>query len=173
MSVIKKYILNDLQLLDRMYTNAKGPESVPLQIFYSKIAVIELCGWFEESLDIIANRSVKGAIESKLARKERKQAVSNNYGFDYENNFAKMMFRLVGVKAFSSLESHLVSTGHLQQLESLMTTLKSERNSAAHTHISGVTRSFVSPSVSIQRLNQLYPILRSLYTWSCKYCPAR
>jgi hypothetical protein len=48
--IIKGYIENTLKELDRLYNKHT---SLKKDIYYSKLAVIELCGWIEETCDAI------------------------------------------------------------------------------------------------------------------------
>ncbi len=173
MPIYKKYILEDLLLINSLYDGATGPNSAKTKVFYSKLAVIEVCGWVEQSLDAIAERASAGAVHTRTARNEKTEAVKRTYGFDYERNFIRMVSRLTGVHALDRMDAHLTSRGERHTLLSLLSTLKSERDSLAHTHVAGTTRTYTSPSVAISHAETLFPILRGLYSWACNERPLR
>ncbi len=50
----KEKILRNLTKLDELYNNASGDDLSP--IFYSKLALMEYCGWIECSIDLIMMR---------------------------------------------------------------------------------------------------------------------
>ena len=58
--IAKSYITNSLNELDKLYNKAASQKKA---IYFSKLALIELCGWIEETLDDIiqkhANRKLR------------------------------------------------------------------------------------------------------------------
>ena len=46
--ITKSYLLKTLNWLDQLYND---PTADDKKIFYSKLALIELCGWIEETMD--------------------------------------------------------------------------------------------------------------------------
>lgn len=57
--IVKKYIRNTLDSLDSKYNSALTSSDPNEPVFYSKMAVLEYCGWIEEALDKIAIRCIK------------------------------------------------------------------------------------------------------------------
>ena len=51
--IARSYILTNLKTLDRKYNRATSTRD---SLFYSKLAILELCGWIEESMDDIVLR---------------------------------------------------------------------------------------------------------------------
>ena len=160
--VAKTYIESTLNELDNLYNQATSQKKV---IYYSKLATIELCGWIEETLDNIvmmhANRHLK---ENKNKKYIRNDVIQKNYGFHYENNVRPMLLKLIGIIELEKIEKKLEKTGQLSVLSSQLGTLVKTRNSAAHTHLKGVTRTFNAPSVTLGYFRSIFPIILAIDT---------
>ncbi|ASZ11188.1 endoribonuclease [Chitinophaga sp. MD30] len=156
--VVKKYILKTISALDGHYNAA----SVGDAVYYSKLAIIELCGWIESSMDDIvqhfADRKLKTASYQRIFRKEIK---GKNYGFEYETNFRKMMHQTIGLHNMESIEVKLDRSGQIAILLAELNALKLLRNDAAHTHIDA-TKTYQAPSVTKAQLLRIYPILKEI-----------
>tara|TARA_B110000027_G_C15947809_1_gene224204 strand:+ start:31 stop:528 length:498 start_codon:yes stop_codon:yes gene_type:complete len=158
--IAKSYIKSTLQELDILYNSASSQKKA---IYFSKLAVIELCGWIEETLDEIiikhGNRNLK-APENKEYCKIR--IVNPNYGFQYNNNIRPMLISLLGLIQIEKLEFELEKTAQITLLKSSLGNLKSTRNEAAHTHLKGITRSYNAPSRTIGDFNRIAIILEKI-----------
>ena len=147
------YITNILKDLNRGYIKSSSSKK---SLFYSKLAVIELCGWIEESMDDIiircAHRKLKLASSIKFTER---QIVKPNYGFTYDGHFRKMLIQLVGIITTEKIE-RLVDPTISDIFKSQLESLKSVRNSEAHTHLKGFTRSIDAPSATLGRLPSIY-----------------
>ena len=51
--IAKSYILKNLKALDKHFINTNSSKD---SLFYSKLALLELCGWIEESIGYIVLR---------------------------------------------------------------------------------------------------------------------
>jgi hypothetical protein len=51
--IAKTYILNNLSTIEKLYNDSS---SIKNSLFYSKLAILELCGWTEESMDDIIKK---------------------------------------------------------------------------------------------------------------------
>ena len=147
-----------LSELDSLYNaSAKGSE----QVYYSKIALMELCGWIEESIRFIAesyNTNVIGPPNEKYIR----DYLENRSGFTYKSHLRKIVVQLVGMVNVVKIETNLKSSGTSYSiLATQLAALSNERNPAAHTHITG-TPTFSAPSLVIAELNQIYKSLCDL-----------
>lgn len=134
----------------------------PLQAqYFSKLALLELCGWLELTMDCI----VKDCAGAKLTEESNKTFVENKvvgktHGFHYDDHFRPMLMRLVGLIQLEQIELPLITSGDLSMLESQLGSLNSARGRAAHTHINGTTLTYEAPSRITQYLSALYPILQ-------------
>lgn len=120
-------------------------------LFYSKLAVLELCGWIEESMDdVILRCASRHLAEDSNRKKIREDVVKRTYGFEYENHFRKMLIQLVGLIEVERIESS-VDQVKKDQLKATLGALKASRDGEAHTHLKGVTRTINAPSVTLNQ----------------------
>lgn len=129
--MIKKLnIHNNIDSIDKLFNQTRSKKEL---FFYSKLAILELCGWIEITMDdIILNYSNK-----KLLVSSNKTLVEKNvkrlYSFDYDK-FRDLATDLVGLVRVEKLETKLDLTGSLQILRTTLGNLKTKRDSLAHTH---------------------------------------
>ena len=152
-------IENNIKQLGSLYRSASSQKR---ELYYSKLAILELCGWIEESMDDIilkcCNRNIRDAKNRKYIREN---VVDKNYGFDYEKHFKKMLIMVVGLSNVEKIEKRMDPV-KLAQLKSTLGSLKGSRNSAAHTHIKGVAVSIDAPSVTVRNLVFVYDGLKNI-----------
>lgn len=153
--IAKTYILQNLTQLDSAFRNAKTQKH---SIYFSKLAILELCGWIEISMDDIilshCNRHVTAVSNTKFVTND---VIKRTYGFDYEPHFRMMLIRLIGIVTCEKLEATLpiaVHTKFTAQLHSL----KVMRDRLAHTYLKGsaATTTIDAPSVTKTRFNDIY-----------------
>jgi len=118
------------------------------QILYSKLAVLEFCGWIEESFDQILKDYSLGKVSLINQRYVDNSIIKKNYGFDYENNTRPMLCRALGIKNLEDVEFILDdSRGIVTILKSILTNYTSKRNDAAHKSTPlGTTLTYYAPS---------------------------
>jgi hypothetical protein len=153
--VVKKHIQETIKKLDRHYNSAPTAEAT----FYSKLAIIELCGWIEFCMDNIAQDFATRKLRTTQYRDIFRSLKDKNYGFEYKANFRKMLFQTIGLHNMEQIEVTLNRTGSIAILEAELNILKSLRNDAAHTYID-TTKTYQSPSVTKAQLDKIYPILK-------------
>ena len=132
---------------------------------YSKFALLELCGWIEETVDAILLDYIDRTIPNSTIRETlREEIVCRVYGFKYKEEFRPLMERIIGAKNFQHIVSQLSKKrGRDEILKTMFAELTTARNRAAHTHWNpGITPQFYAPSKIIDFYNQLKPILRSI-----------
>ncbi|NVN95975.1 MAG: hypothetical protein HXX18_11890 [Bacteroidetes bacterium] len=140
--------------------------SNPLQAtYFSKLAVLELCGWLELTMDCIVNECANSKL-SLQSNKDffEKKVVDSTFGFHYDQHFRPMLMKLIGLIKLEQIESGLITSGELSILESHLGTLNQTRRRAAHTSIVGATVTYEAPSKIRQYLNTLFPILKKFET---------
>ena len=157
MIVVKKHILNTINRLDILYNSAPSEAT-----YYSKLAVIELCGWIEVTMDKIAEQYASRKLKTTQYNDIFKNIVSSNYGFQYNKNFRKMLIQTIGIYNMEILETRINSTGKIAILISQLDILVSLRNDAAHTFLDA-TKTYQSPSVTKNQLETVYPILKEIH----------
>ena len=165
--IVKKHIEKDLTRLHNLYSESLTGKTPDVPIYYSKLAVLELTGWLEESFDDIALRAIKGHVAPGKFQNLVDVAIKNNHGFSYDNNFLAMLSKLIGLAKCEQLDRYLDSDATLSVLRSELESLLQQRRTAAHVNLASTTIPFDSPSVSLGRLKRLFPILREIYQWFC------
>ena len=151
--IAKSYILSNLNTLDHKYRSTTSRKE---GLFYSKLAILELCGWIEESMDdIILRCSTKHLRENNNLKDVHKRVVEKTYGFDYNTHFRNMLIKILGYIGLEKLERK-ADPIKLHILKSTLGDLKARRDAEAHTHIKGITRQLDAPSVTKQRFIQVY-----------------
>ena len=157
--VVKQHILVNIKRLDKLYNSASTTEAT----YYSKLAIIELCGWIEFSMDNIAKNFANRHLKTLPYQNSFQALINSNYGFEYKNNFRKMLNQTIGLHNMEQLELPLIATGEIAILDATLDSLKVLRNDAAHTFI-GATTTYQAPSVTKAQLEVIYPILKKIGT---------
>jgi hypothetical protein len=116
--IIKRHIEKDLKRLELLYSESLTGPDTEIPLCFSKLGVLELAGWIEESFDLIAKRAVKHRIKTGKFRERVEKAIESNHGFSYKGNFLTMMARLIGLPECEQLEEYLSSDGSLSILAS-------------------------------------------------------
>jgi len=134
------------------------------KILYSKLAVLEFCGWIEESLD----QMLKDYMNSRIMVPNQKYVIDNiikkNSGFEYGTYTRKMFCSVLGMKNLESIETTLNGNGgQIVTLESLLQNYTKIRNDAAHNSTPlGTTLSYNAPSVVLADFRRIKPIFLGL-----------
>ena len=71
------HLLKNLNELDKLYNGAKNKENDKQAIYYSKLALLELCGWIEESMDDIIRRYSNPKLKGKDNKEYLKMTLSD------------------------------------------------------------------------------------------------
>jgi hypothetical protein len=143
--IAKCYLKTNLDTLEKLYNKST---SAATGLLYSKSAILELCGWIEDSMDTIVRTCAHRTIKDINARKEiEKVVIDKTWGFDYEKYFRKMLIQVIGWRVVLELERK-VDPAKFQNLKATLSTLNIYRNTEAHTHIRGITKRLDAPSVT-------------------------
>ena len=156
--IAKRYIVANLKGLDARFGRATTQKD---SLYYSKLAILELCGWIEESMDDIILRCAKAHLKlTDNIRYIEKDVVKRTYAFEYAA-FRSMLIRLIGLVNVERLEEKmdpLIKT----RLDSTHAALKGARDSEAHTHIKGVARVINAPSATFAQFQDVYAGLKEI-----------
>lgn len=161
--VVKKHILASLTMLDREYNNALLSPDPNKAVYFSKLAIIEYCGWLEETMDAIIAGYAKGKVKTNPFIDSLKSKIEKTSGFQYKRHFRPLLVHVVGIIRCERIQNTLDSNGDLTTLESELDNYVEHRNKAAHTHINKVLPRYPSPSATIGSLQTVYPILKRIY----------
>mgnify|MGYP001508713981 FL=1 len=151
----------------------KSTTTTHYAILYSKLAVIEFCGWIEQVFDSILDEY----ISSKLCLPAnivyiQNNIIKTNYGFHYDKNFRKMLISIIGINNLENLEDYLENySGFLLQFKSILGSFTTTRNIAAHTYTpyAGATVTYQSPSVVLSNIRLITPILQKIENLIMRY----
>lgn len=148
-------ITTTINELDTLYN------SNPTQAaYFSKLALLELCGWIEQSMDsIITDCSNLKLYDASNKTLVQKIIVEKTYGFHYKDHFRPMLMKLVGLVQLEQMETRINATGDLCILASQLGSLKVNRDRVAHTTVTGITVTYEAPSKMRQYLTTISAIL--------------
>jgi hypothetical protein len=136
------------------------------QILYSKLAVLEFCGWIEESLDQILKDYLSTKVSLINQNYIDRNVIRKNSGFHYENYTRRMFCSVLGIENLEIVETTLNGYGsQIVTLESLLSNYTGLRNNAAHNSTPiGTTLSYNAPSVVLSDFRRIKPIFVDLET---------
>ena len=151
-------ILKNLVRINRLYLSTTSPIET---LFYSKIGVIELCGWIEETMDAIVLDVSQRILTSQAHRVFiEKEIVKKTYGFEYEAHFRKMLMCIIGLKGVQELEAN-VNRAVFDPMCATLKAIKPNRNSHSHTYLKA-TMAIDAPSVTIKHCQIIYAGLKDI-----------
>ncbi len=157
--VAKRSISCNLSQINRLFNTSKNQK---MTLYYSKLAILELCGWIEESMDEIVLNHANHHLKNTPNRTWVKDKVVNRTsGFEYDRYFRQMLISILGIIKVEKLEGKLDSV-KFTLLKSSLVTLTKCRNDEAHTHIKGVTKTIDAPSVTQTRFTAVFEGLKNL-----------
>lgn len=168
MSFSSKSIEKNLKLLKKQYDRAMSSTRINASLeaaLYSKFALLEFCGWLEETIDKILLDYIERTIASTTIKKTIQEEIINRvYGFKYREEFHPLFEKIIGANNFQYIIRRLSSkSGRDELLKNMLAELTKARNRAAHTHwIEGITPRFDAPSKTIENLKKIMPILHSI-----------
>lgn len=163
------YIETNLRELD---TRFRSSRRIKDKNFASKLAIMELCGWIEESMDDCILTASNRVLKEESNRNWIKNRVRRNHGFEYEHHFKSLIINLIGIWGFEKIIGGISDAVELK-FSSELKTLKKRRNAIAHTYIKGVTQEYDAPSTTIERLVHVKAGLKAYDAALREYCPRR
>ena len=103
--------------------------------FYSKLAILELSGWVEDSIDALLQDLADKKPLANETRKRFNSAVKSTRGFGYENHFLELLHKVIGIIDTGEVEENInnKAAGTLENFKSTLNTLYASRNRLAHT----------------------------------------
>ena len=130
---------------------------------FAKLAVLEYCGWLEESIDEITRNCVREHLRSKKSRALLEARIKQTHGFLYMDHFRPLMCFALGTVNIVRLERELNKSGSLDLLKTNLSAMNQMRKRAAHTFTRGTTASYDAPSTTIRNFDQTSPILLDVW----------
>lgn len=98
-------IQNALTQFDKLFQEHRNGYD---DLYYSKLAILEVCGWIEESMDDMIKRCANKHLNVKKNLTIVDILVKNTYGFHYEDNFRNMLINIMGIIKLERLEENLI-----------------------------------------------------------------
>lgn len=135
----KYYIKTNLKSLNHKYNRSKTRAD---PAYYSKLAIIELCGWIEISIDEMLEKH--GKILSNKNLSDFKGQIKKVYGFSPEKHLKPLIIHLIGFIGYERLMKSC-DKNKMDRLFYHLKELSKKRNDLAHTYIKGFTSTYDSP----------------------------
>ena len=145
------YIEKNLRSLNHRYNRSKTTREAD---FLSKLAVLELCGWLEVSIDNMIYSTSSRLINNTSNIKFLENKIKRTNGFEYEQDFRPLIAFVIGLAGLEEIEKSIDSSVCIK-FKSELSALKIRRNSLAHTYTKGATLSYDAPSVTLVRLQDV------------------
>lgn len=145
--------LNDL---DSRYN---ATNEVVVQVYCSKLAVLEFGGWVEETIDGIVRQYISNKnISNKYPKDFLDKKISETYGFKFDL-LSNLFCLTLGVKLWENLIIDLESKQYLDQFKCILNDFTKKRNDAAHKNISQMT-TYEAPSTILNNFKKVKPVMQ-------------
>lgn len=157
-------IKNTLDLLEREYNNAQNSNQVDPQmpVLYSKLAILELCGWIEVSVDNVLFEYVNNNVVKEENKKIIKKIIDVNYGFKFKTNLQPLFCSVFGIKNYEAIIGAL-SDQELANMQTTLGNLAKLRDIAAHNNTEiGITPTYNAPSQTIADFRKIKPAFEKI-----------
>ena len=152
--VNKGIIERNLRELNIRYNRRSRNLRDPL--YYSKLSLIELCGWIEMTMDsIIMDCARAHMIDSQNLKYVEDAIVRKTYSFTYNSHFRTMLIRVVGLVKVEELEGKFDPL-KFHAMKSSLGNLKKQRDREAHTFIVDATQTVDAPSLIARHFENVY-----------------
>lgn len=149
-------IIDTLRKLDGMYNNTAD---VDLINWYSKLSMLEFCGWIETTMDSIALSFSNRQLTEQKYKDHCNNILRATHGFLYENHFKKMLCNIIGLHNLEKVETK-IGENNIDTLNRELTQLWTLRGELAHTFTDSMKVYKTSPSTILNgNLVTLLPIL--------------
>jgi hypothetical protein len=156
--VDKTQIENNLTQIDALFQKHIGDDEAP---YYSKLAILEACGWIEESMDDIIRGCANKHLKEPKNIKFVEGLIGDTYSFKYHDNFRNMLIQTMGIINVEKLEQVFDEKKFIKMTSSLGE-LKQRRDDQAHTYIKGTTSTIDAPSWTERRFQYVYEGLKDI-----------
>ncbi len=143
----------DLQSLEDQFQKAGKRDEVFLQRCFGKLALLELSGWIENSVDEIIEKHCKKILKKKNLLERSKEVIKGVYTFDYQA-LTKLITRIFGMAHFLLIEEEVIRIFEKNKLEAFkaeLHSLKEKRDNYAHNSL-GFIQNIDAPQVHISSL---------------------
>ncbi|WP_410566608.1 hypothetical protein [Acinetobacter sp. H1(2024)] len=163
MTLSKTDINRNLKQLKLLYDAASSSRSSNASLhmtFYSKLALLEYCGWLEISIDILIRRIISKVSDPKIVEIGN-EWITQNYGFSYKQHFRSLLCKSLGLQKTERILNRLQVSGDLAILESKLNSFKTLRNEAAHNPLNS-NHTYRAPDYYVSEVEIVYPIFQKI-----------
>lgn len=164
-TVAEKTIKANLAIIEAGFEEAMASTRLlrgsALAAMFSKLAILEVGGWIEQTVDSMLYYYVNATVSNKQIQKTvKEQVIDTVYGFRYASDLKPLLMKVLGAEKFHCIEERLRRKGMDQILLNCIATLNKGRNAAAHTYWhSSVQQKFDAPSATCKLFNDMLPIV--------------
>ena len=149
-------IHTNLAHLDAEYSSTTD---ITMSILYSKLAVIEFCGWIEVSIDTLAKDYLNNSILDHTLIGKVESFIDGHYGFNYDRNVLPIICSAIGTSNWENIID-ICPVSDFANFLTVLGNYKRMRDSAAHTNvIIGITMTYYSPSVVLNDYYKIKPAI--------------
>ena len=157
--ISKTHIQETITQIDKLYQknigNRKG-------LYFAKLAILEDCGWIEESMDkIVTSYADRHLTDVQNANYTRDEIVKRTTSFEYDKHFRPMLMRILGIILLEKLEMSF-DIAKFNRMKGSLSFLKARRDQQAHTHIKGTPTLIDAPSVTKKHFQNVYDGLKHI-----------
>ena len=139
--------------MDKLYQSNIGAIE---GLYFAKLAILEVCGWIEESMDsIVLSYANRRLTNIRNINYTRDVIVEKTTSFNYDRHFRLMLMRVIGIILLEKLEMSF-DIAKLSRMKGSLGILKTRRDQHAHTHIKGRTVHIDAPSVTARHFQNVY-----------------
>lgn len=161
--IYTKRIRRTLKYLNSEYKKNILHSDPQVPVLTAKIAVIEYCGWIENTFDEIAINCVRESLRTSESRKFLEKKISDTHGFVYKTHARQLLVVGLGLKKLIKIEKKLNKTGDLDLLKNHLGNMNTLRREAAHTYTTGQTTRYDSPETILRNFDSMEPIFQRLW----------
>lgn len=146
--------------LNKLEPEYNASIDIQLTILYSKLAVLEFCGWIETNVDDMLFSYIDSHVCTNDCSKKIKAIIKKNHGFSYENNLFPMLCSTLGINNLENIIDK-IPIGDFQNFQSITDVYSIERNKAAHTDTPvGTTKRYNAPSRVLSDYKLIIPAIK-------------
>lgn len=154
-------IEDSLRLIDTWYNEPSVGNDRPKLL--SKLAMLELCGWIEETFDELIREVDRSTINDSKWVSEC--VIKKTSGFTYASHLRPMLVTLIGEVLTRRVEDEMERNhnGELERMKSLLGTLWEKRCNLAHADVAANVASQIKFDAPSWSMNQ-YRVLKKYFS---------
>lgn len=158
----RENIESRLKDLNRLYLDAHARKvSFVEPLYFSKLAIMELCGWIEDFADEVVLEIVEERlVDPEVVSRFKDRSVKAVHGVHYERHFRRLLQATLGEVAVHEIECKMGEKREILEIE--LNNLSILRNALAHTYITETKQRIEAPSFTLTRFHLISECLEVL-----------